>query len=84
MQIDHGFVVFVVIIGMDELQLRSEIALADDFEALDFLGPVVLGVPLFKSWYRGALALALAQPSGVGLKGVQIKMEREKCRAPGR
>src|SRR5208282_2618373 len=35
-QLNHGLVVFVAIIGSDEVELRSQIALASDFDALDF------------------------------------------------
>lgn len=45
MHLHYGVIVFVLVIRMDELQLRSEIALPHNFKALDLLRPVVLGIP---------------------------------------
>ncbi len=76
-KIDDGFVVFVSIIGGDEMQLRSEIALAYHFDAFDFLGAEFFGIPLVVAGIAAAVALGLAHPGGVWLKGILVKMERE-------
>ena len=74
----YRVIIFVVVVGMNILQLRSKIALPYDFEASDLHSSVTLGIPFFKVLVARSFAFAFAHPSCCRLKRIQIKMKR-KC-----
>ncbi len=84
MHLRHCAIVFVVVVGMNVLQLRSKIALPYHFEAFDLFCSVAFLVPLFKVLIASSLTFPFAHPGRCRLKRIQIKMER-KCiqRLPG-
>jgi hypothetical protein len=76
-EVDYSLVVFVAVVGRDELQLRSQIALTHDFKALDVLRAVILVFPFLIASIAAAHQFGIAHKCGLRLKCVLIKMERE-------
>ena len=82
--LDHGVIVFVVVIRLNEFQLRGEIPHPDDFEFLDVVGAVVLAFPFIELYVARAVPLAFTYPRSVRLEAIQIKMEWKAVeRLPG-
>ncbi len=68
LQVNHGLVIFVAIVGRDELQLRSQISLAHHFDALDVFRAVILVFPLLVASVAAAHELGVATNVALGWK----------------
>ena len=58
----HRLVVFVIIIGMNELQLRRQVPLVHNFEFLDFLRAITFPVPFLKVHTATTFPLSFPHP----------------------
>ena len=84
-QIDDGLIIFIAIIGRDEIAALGQVSLTDDLDALDVLGTVKLVFPLVIADVAAAHELGVADERGIGLEGILIQVERKMVeRLPGK